>query len=58
MGQGQRSPRRFLELLEGADRSLAGATAPARGLCLLRVRYPEEVGGASGPEPLETPGAL
>lgn len=58
VGQGRRSPRRFLELLEGADRSLAGSTSPARGLCLLRVRYPEEVGGASGPEPLESPGAL
>ena len=58
VGQGRRSPRQFLDLLQGADRSLAGATAPARGLCLLRVRYPEELGGASGPEPLETPPAL
>ena len=49
VGQGKRSPGGFLELLRGADRSLAGATAPARGLCLLSVRYPEEVGGASGP---------
>ena len=49
VGQGKRSPGEFLELLRGADRSRAGATAPARGLCLLSVRYPEEVGGASGP---------
>ena len=58
VGQGKRSPEEFLELLRGADRSRAGATAPARGLCLLRVRYPEEVGGASGPDPLETIGPL
>ena len=58
VGEGKRSPGEFLELLQGADRSLAGTTAPARGLCLLRVRYPEEAGGASGPDPLETPGSL
>ena len=30
------------ELLEERNRSLAGATAPAKGLCLLKVDYSKE----------------
>jgi tRNA pseudouridine38-40 synthase len=36
---GRRSPEGFAALLEGAPRSAAGATAPAHGLYLERVRY-------------------
>lgn len=39
VGQGKRSPKEMTEILEGKDRSLAGITAPARGLCLVKVSY-------------------
>ncbi|MBI5835781.1 MAG: tRNA pseudouridine(38-40) synthase TruA [Candidatus Eisenbacteria bacterium] len=43
------------ELLAGRDRRLAGPTAPARGLCLVRVYYGARPGGpgpsSSGPPP-------
>lgn len=39
VGQGKRSPKEMQEILEGKDRSLAGVTAPARGLCLVEVLY-------------------
>ncbi len=39
-GHGKISEKRFLEILESRDRSLAGVTAPARGLILSRVNYP------------------
>jgi tRNA pseudouridine38-40 synthase len=32
-------PNDFVELLQGADRSAAGSTAPACGLYLVGVRY-------------------
>ncbi len=41
VGGGRRSVRSFLTLLEGAPRSDAGPTAPAHGLTLERVDYPE-----------------
>lgn len=39
VGQGKRSPKEMQEILEGKNRSLAGVTAPARGLCLVKVLY-------------------
>ena len=39
---------RVREALESGDRALAGTTAPARGLCLMRVGYPDDLGGPSG----------
>lgn len=42
VGQGKRTPESIYELLEERNRSLAGATAPAKGLCLLKVDYSKE----------------
>jgi tRNA pseudouridine38-40 synthase len=39
VGQGRRSPEDLSSVLEARDRSQAGATAPARGLFLMRVTY-------------------
>ena len=39
IGLGKRSPDCIPALLEGRNRALAGETAPARGLCLMEVRY-------------------
>ncbi len=41
VARGRRSPAAFAELLGGRPRSEAGPTAPARGLVLQRVEYPE-----------------
>ncbi len=41
VAQGRRPPEWMAELLERRDRRLAGPTAPAQGLFLLGVRYPE-----------------
>ena len=38
-GLGQRAPESVLNVLETGDRSGAGFTAPAQGLCLMEVRY-------------------
>jgi tRNA pseudouridine38-40 synthase len=40
VGRGMRRPEWMAELLEGRDRTLAGPTAPAHGLVLVRVLYP------------------
>jgi tRNA pseudouridine38-40 synthase len=37
---GRRPPEDVVQILESRDRTLAGPTAPARGLCLERVVYP------------------
>ena len=45
VGEGRLTPATFADLLlldGGSERSAAGATAPAQGLCLLRVHYPED----------------
>ena len=42
VGHGKRTPESMYELLEERNRSLAGATAPAKGLCLLKVDYSKE----------------
>ena len=41
VGRGRRSPEAFRELLAGAPRAAAGPTAPAHGLCLEEVIYPD-----------------
>lgn len=42
VGQGRLTPLDFQQILLSADRSRAGPTAPARGLCLRQVRYANE----------------
>lgn len=39
VGYGKRTPESMPELIEAKNRSMAGFTAPARGLCLLKVDY-------------------
>jgi tRNA pseudouridine38-40 synthase len=39
VGVGKLSPERFEEILQARDRGRAGPTAPAHGLCLMRVNY-------------------
>ena len=39
VGQGKRSPEEIPGILEARDRTKAGYTAPAKGLCLTRVDY-------------------
>jgi len=39
VGRGNMEPRKVKEILEGLDRREAGPTAPACGLCLMRVDY-------------------
>ncbi len=42
VGEGKRAPESVTEILEAKDRQAAGATAPAEGLCLVRVDYDGE----------------
>lgn len=51
VGRGRRPPRWVAELLLAGDRTLAGPTAPAQGLILLRVLYPPlpQEGGERAP---------
>ncbi|MCD7836961.1 MAG: tRNA pseudouridine(38-40) synthase TruA [Lachnospiraceae bacterium] len=39
VGYGIRTPESMTELIEARSRALAGATAPAQGLCMLKVDY-------------------
>ncbi len=39
VGAGKRTPESMQELLEAKSRALAGVTAPAKGLCLIKVDY-------------------
>ena len=39
VGMGKRTPESMAELLDAKKRALAGETAPAQGLCLIRVDY-------------------
>jgi len=40
VGRGTYPPQRMKDILEGCDRSLAGPTAPAIGLTLIKIDYP------------------
>jgi tRNA pseudouridine38-40 synthase len=44
IGEGREPPSWARQLLEGRDRTLAAKTAPATGLSLIKVRYPERFG--------------
>jgi tRNA pseudouridine38-40 synthase len=44
VGTGELTPKEFKRILKGGDRRMAGVTAPARGLFLLRVKYPTQNG--------------
>lgn len=46
VGRGHITVERFGEILRGRDRSAAGPSAPALGLCLVRVAYDGRSGGA------------
>lgn len=39
VGRGKITPDEFAEIVNAKDRARAGRTAPAQGLCLMRVRY-------------------
>jgi tRNA pseudouridine38-40 synthase len=39
IGRGKLTPRDMLRILEARDRHFAGPTAPAQGLCLMKVEY-------------------
>ena len=43
VGRGRWEPEYVAQILESRDRSNAGPTAPARGLCLQWVRYPPQL---------------
>lgn len=43
VGRGRFSPEHVEQLLREGDRKKAGVTAPACGLCLIRVYYPEDI---------------
>ena len=42
VGRGKITTRRFAQIVRSRDRSLAGPSAPARGLCLVSVSYEGE----------------
>ena len=48
VGRGARPPEWMADLLEGRDRKLAGPTAPAHGLVLVRVLYTPDASLAPG----------
>ena len=43
VGQNKMDKQRFLEVIENKSRSLAGTSAPAKGLYLTKVIYPESI---------------
>lgn len=52
VGEGEAEPAWVREVLDGRDRSAAGITAPASGLYLTSVSYPDAVGIPAGASPL------
>lgn len=42
VGRGFYTPEKVKEILEAKDRKVAGVTAPAQGLMLVEIRYPDE----------------
>ncbi|MBQ6395688.1 MAG: tRNA pseudouridine(38-40) synthase TruA [Atopobiaceae bacterium] len=51
VGRGKRSPGWVVDVLEAKDRRAAGVTAPAKGLVLQDVEYPEGALGPWNPDP-------
>lgn len=45
VGQGKMSVDKFCSLIEAKQPGLAGPTAPARGLCLIKINYPQPFEG-------------
>jgi tRNA pseudouridine38-40 synthase len=43
VGLGKTSLQEFKEIIEGRDRTKAGASVPAKALFLTQVKYPESV---------------
>jgi tRNA pseudouridine38-40 synthase len=43
VGQGKTSLEEFREILNSGDRRMAGQSAPAHGLFLVEIIYPEEI---------------
>ena len=39
VGKGKIKPEQISEILEAKNRQMAGPTAPAQGLCLIKVDY-------------------
>jgi tRNA pseudouridine38-40 synthase len=50
VGSGKIAVERFAEIVRSGDRSHAGPSAPARGLCLTRVTYGEDTKGSRAGE--------
>lgn len=51
VGAGRAAPERVAAALASGRRDLAGPTAPAAGLCLIEVRYPQAEGAAASVQP-------
>jgi tRNA pseudouridine38-40 synthase len=51
IGAGEEAPERARAVLESRDRTQGGMTAPAHGLTLIEVEYPERFGLPSGESP-------
>jgi len=49
IGAGRRQTESIERILSSGDRRLAGATAPACGLCLVRIDYRERAPGLASP---------
>ncbi len=58
VGSGKLRVEQMSEILEARSRAMAGPTAPARGLCLVEVRYPPAALGEVGDEARSLGGAL
>lgn len=56
VGLGRRAAETLPQILAGMDRSLAGRTAPAEGLCLHRVFFPGEEKESGVPDDARWPG--
>lgn len=52
IGNGAQSPHWAQQVLQARDRTKGGVTAPAAGLCLIAVRYPDEFMIPNGLQPL------
>ncbi len=50
VGMGKRKPEEMEEILEARDRAMAGPTAPPQGLTLVKIEYPQGMGGDQADE--------